>query len=142
MSGLLGIGLSLVLSGCNTTGSDSISKDRTLVTIGAATGDEKTVTRTIECTAGSTVEIALRGSSGTGYTWTMTAHSEGISLEDAPVTKPLKAGTPGGPTVTTFNLSMKKSGRQTARLELARTWEADTPAARVVDLVFTVSEKP
>jgi hypothetical protein len=37
---------------------------------------------------------------------------------------------------------MQKSGRQTARLELARTWEADTPAARVVDLVITVSEKP
>ena len=140
MSGLLGIGLSLVLSGCCAVEPDSISEGRSVVNIAAATGDEQAETRTVESTVGSTVEITLPGSSGTGYTWTMTAHSDGIRLEDAPVTKPLKADTPGGPTVTTFNLSMEKIGRQTARLELARTWEADTPAARVVELVILVTK--
>ena len=137
MAGLLAAGL----SGCSTTSDTSTSADRTTVAIPLLAGEQQTE-KSVSSTVGQTVEITLQGNSGTGYTWSMTAHSEGIQLENPPVTKSLEADTPGGPTVTTFELLMQKSGRQTARLELARTWEANTPAARVVDLVITVSEKP
>ena len=136
-SGLLVIGL----SGCDTM-NQSQSDERSVVAITAATGDQKTETKTVQSTVGKTVVVTLPGNSGTGYTWSMTAHSEGVQLENAPVTKPLKAGTPGGPTVTSFELMMEQSGRQTARLELARAWEADTPPARVIDLVITVQDNP
>ncbi|MDG2031980.1 MAG: protease inhibitor I42 family protein [Phycisphaerales bacterium] len=136
-SGLLVVGL----SGCDTT-NQSQSDDRSVVAITAASGEQKTETRTVDSTIGKTLMVTLPGNSGTGYTWSMTSHSEGIQLEGAPVTKPLKADTPGGPTVTTFELMMEESGRQTARLELARAWEADTPPARVIDLVITVQDNP
>lgn len=129
------------LSGCDTM-NQSQSDDQSVVAIQAASGDQKTETRTVDSTIGKTVVVTLPGNSGTGYTWSMTSHSEGVKLENAPVTKPLKADTPGGPTVTTFELMMEESGRQTARLELARAWEADTPPARVINLVISVQDTP
>ena len=110
-----------------------------VIVVGPGNDSKKTEELTTDAVVGGIVDIELPGNAGTGYTWSMTAHSEDVELVGSPTTEPLEAGLPGGPTVTNFKLRMKSAGRQTARLELAHPWEADTPAARVVHLVISVT---
>ena len=109
------------------------------VVVGAADGTTTSEELTTSAKVGGFVEIELPANGGTGYTWSMTAHSEDVELIGAPESRPVEVNLPGGPTLTTFRLKMNAAGRQTARLELAQPWEADAPAARTVNLVISVA---
>ncbi len=125
------------LVGC--AGQDNVQGNPTLAVVGPGTTDGGPEQLMLESAVGREVIVDLPSNGGTGYTWSMTAHSEGVELIGSPTTKPLQEGLPGGQVMTSFTLKMNKEGRQTARLELARTWEADVPASRLVNVVIKVN---
>ena len=129
----------LFLTACSTS-SGGTSSEPTIAVVGDQPADGQPEQLELASTLGREVIVDLPASGGTGYTWSMTAHSEGLELTKPPTTAPVRNALPGGPTLTSFTLKMTGTGRQTARLELARTWEAETPAARVVNVVINVDE--
>ena len=137
-SSLVAIGLAGSLAGCESS-TRGEGGPTSIVIVGQQPDDDRVQMVTEDALRGETVVVEVPGNAGTGYTWSMTAHSEGVQLLGTPSTKPLEEGLPGGQNLTTFKLKLTESGRQTARLELARTWEANTPAARVVNLVINVA---
>lgn len=126
----------LALAGC--AAQDGDRGDHMLTVVGPASPDGAPEQLMLESVVGREEIIQLPSNAGTGYTWSMTTHSEGIELVGAPTTEPIQKDLPGGEVMTRFTLRMNKAGRQTARLELARTWETDVPAARLVNVIIKV----
>jgi predicted secreted protein len=129
----------LFLPACSTP-SGGTGSEPTVAVVGDQPPDGQPEQLELVSEIGREVIVDLPANGGTGYTWSMTAHSEGIELTKPPTTEPVRSNLPGGPTLTSFTLKMTGTGRQTARLELARTWEAETPAARIVNVVINVDE--
>ena len=127
--------LSILPAGCH-TGQDGPN------------GNASATTKTIEVTdatdakskdhyktkvpVGSTVLVELPFQAGTGYSWSISSHSDGLSLVRMD-TKALKGNLPGGPMKAIFRLRVDRPARQIARLELARPWEVDSAPARQVE---------
>jgi len=127
----------LGLSGCasDQNPDSSGSNARTSVveveeTSGSTDADVYTTTGPV----GSNIIIELPFQAGTGYSWSMSSHSDGLSLVRMD-TKSLEKGIAGGPMQAIFTLRVEREGRQTARLELARAWETDSAPARQVEVV-------
>lgn len=136
---LLPVTLLGLLVGCQGGAPATRNAEPTVVIVDSDPGED-TVTRIVrEADQGGIVVVEAPGNGGTGYTWSMTAHSDGLELTGTPVTTPVEAGVAGGPNRTVFRMRVTEPGRQTARLELARTWEADTPPARVLEVVINVA---
>lgn len=111
-----------------------------LIVVSQTPSSDEPETIAVNSAVGAEVIVDLPFSAGTGYSWTMPAHSEGVELVGKPKTKTMAGSLPGGPMVATFILKVTTSGRQTARLELARAWETNTPAARTVEVVIMAKE--
>ena len=138
---LLGSSLLLVPLACAPDG-PSTNPHNSLIVVSDTPSSDNPEQITVSSVPGAEVLVDLPFSGGTGYTWAMPEHSEGVELVGKPETKALKGNLPGGPMMATFKLKVTATGRQTARLELARPWETDTPAARTVDIVINAGEAP
>jgi predicted secreted protein len=112
------------------------NSDRTkVVQVGEPTGSTDAEQYDAKAAIGSEVLIELPFQGGTGYSWSMSSHSDGLVLVRMDTTT-LKPNLPGGPMKASFTMRVERSGRQTARLELARLWETDSAPARQVEVVI------
>ena len=130
--------LSILPAGCH-TGQDGPSGSSTATTktieVASATDPNSSDHYKTSVPVGSVVLVELPFQAGTGYSWSISSHSDGLSLVSMD-TKALKDNLPGGPMRAIFKLRVDRPSRQTARLELARPWEVDSAPARQVEVVI------
>ena len=138
---LLGAALCAPLA-CSPNGHSNNPNNSVIVVGSEPAGTDAPEQFAVNSVVGAEVIVDLPFNAGTGYSWSMSSHSDGVELVGTPETKALKGDLPGGPMLATYTLKVTKAGRQTARMELARAWETDTPAARTVDLVIIASTTP
>jgi len=121
---LLGLTAPLLASACNSQGKGEEGIGDLVENINL---NEKTTGQTFKLDRDGEVEISVKASSGTPYTWKVT-NSDSAVLAQSGNEKTDKADQPGGSVTTTYNYRAKKLG--TAKLTFTLTSitdPSDTP---------------
>ena len=138
--------------GCETTksgsGGDStgtLKAPPVVVAVPAQSGDSGTPERLLadKVPVGGSVEVTLPFQAGTGYTWALASHSDGLSLVNTSTRSLSEDGRTGGPMEAIYVLkrTRQNTSPETAVFRLSRPWETDAPAAREVTVQFVNSSK-
>ena len=107
---------------------------------GGSSADEDTYS--LQVPVGAQVEVTLPFQAGTGYSWALASHSDGLSLVNTSTRSMSEDGRTGGPMQATFILKLNPGdGSDNAIFKLARLWGgAEEEPARTVKVDF--SRKP
>ena len=94
---------------------------------------------TMNVAKGGTAEVTLPFQAGTGYSWALASHSDGLTLVNTSTRSLSDDGRTGGPMEAIYVLKRSSTSNpgETATFKLSRPWEEDAPAARVVKVRFT-----
>ncbi|MAJ46419.1 MAG: hypothetical protein CBC35_03775 [Planctomycetes bacterium TMED75] len=123
--------------------SNSEKSSTVLLAVPAKTDDaEAEENFTIAVAQGGTAEITLPFQAGTGYSWALAAHSDGLSLVNTSTRSLTDDGRTGGPMEVIYVLkrSSDSDHPDTATFKLSRPWEDNAPPAREVKVTFKSSE--
>ena len=124
-------------------GSDTGAQAKVLLTVPAKTdGAQSEENLTLEVPRGGTAEITLPFQAGTGYSWALAAHSDGLSLVNTSTRSLTDDGRTGGPMEVIYVLKRSQDSvhSDTATFKLSRPWEDNAPPAREVKVTFKSSE--
>lgn len=95
---------------------------------------------------GDTVEVRLRSTPGTGYSWkVLHTDSAVLARKKAPVFVPPPKEIPGAEGHLVFDFLASAPGKSTLELAYVRPWEKDTAPARTFNIDVTVrpaSDRP
>lgn len=95
---------------------------------------------------GDTVEVRLRSTPGTGYSWkVLHTDSAVLAQKGAPVFVPPPKEIPGAEGHLVFDFLASAPGRSTLQLAYGRPWEKDAAPARTFNVEVTVrpaSDRP
>ena len=96
----------------------------------------------IEVPTGGSAEITLPFQAGTGYSWALASHSDGLALVNTSTRSLTNDGRTGGPMESIYVLKRSQANTtpETAVFKLSRPWESDAPAAREVKITFTKTD--
>ena len=114
--------------------------EKVVLAIPSETGTEEKIEHyAIAVPGGSTVEVTLPFQAGTGYSWALASHSDGLALVNTSTRSLTNDGRTGGPMEAIYVLKRSASGStpDTAVFKLSRPWENDAPPAREVKATFT-----
>ena len=123
--------------------SNAAKPSKVLLAVPAKTEDAETEENfTIAVTQGGTAEITLPFQAGTGYSWALAAHSDGLSLVNTSTKSLTDDGRTGGPMEVIYVLKRSQDSvhPDTATFNLSRPWEDTAPPAREVKVTFKSSE--
>ena len=99
--------------------------------------DAEEETYSVQAAAGAKVEVSLPFQAGTGYSWALASHSDGLSLINTSTRSKSEDGRTGGPMEATYILRLSPGdGSDNAIFKLARPWEADASPVRTVKVDF------
>ena len=144
-----------LMSGCNTpkgdssadtSGAKTMSPSKAEKVVLAIPAQDGTSTQqenySVEVTNGGSAEITLPFQAGTGYSWALASHSDGLALVNTSTRSLTDDGRTGGPMEAIYVLKRSKTNTtpETAVFKLSRPWETDAPAAREVKVTFTQME--
>ena len=144
---LIVILMMMFIPGCETTkgGADGNSRDGArippvVVAVPAQSEAAQDPERYLASTVpvGGSVEVTLPFQAGTGYSWALASHSDGLSLVNTSTRSLSDDGRTGGPMEAIYVLkrTRKNTNPETAVFRLSRPWETDSPAAREVTVQF------
>ena len=95
-------------------------------------------TYSLQVPVGAQVEVTLPFQAGTGYSWALASHSDGLSLVNTSTRSMSKDGRTGGPMQATYILRLNPGdGSDNAIFKLARPWETEEEPARTVKVDFS-----
>lgn len=121
-----------------TTDATTTSDDRykATITIGPATTDVEKTRTEARMPAGSELTINLPFQAGTGYSWALSSISSDLKMMSQTVRSLSEDGRAGGPMLAVYVLEcLSADSVQTARFELSRPWETDSPPVREIILL-------
>ena len=142
----------MLTPGCETTrsgsGGDStgaVKAPPIVVAVPAQSGESGTPERLLadNVPVGGSVEVTLPFQAGTGYSWALASHSDGLSLVNTSTRSLSDDGRTGGPMEAIYVLkrTRKNTNPETAVFRLSRPWETDSPSAREVTVQIVNSSK-
>ena len=142
----------MLTPGCETTksgsGGDStgtVKAPPIVVAVPAQSGESGAPERLLadNVPVGGSVEVTLPFQAGTGYTWALASHSDGLFLVNTSTRSLSDDGRSGGPMEAIYVLkrTRRNTSPETAVFRLSRPWETDAPAAREVTVQIVNSSK-
>ena len=118
----------------------SPSKARMTITVEPAEADGEKSRVEARMPAGGSLTIQLPFQAGTGYNWALSSISSDLKMMSQTTRSLSDDGRSGGPMLAVYVLEcLSDDSVQTARFELSRPWETDTPPVRDVVLLVNGS---
>lgn len=128
----------LTVGGC--AGAPVVEEEGPLLLVGPPRARDKTPPGevcSVSVLEGGLLTIKLPFNAGTGYDWSLRAHSQGVQALGKPA---IEGGTGriGAPKLASFFLRVTGPNIQQARFELARPWEIEPEGAKASVRTVTV----
>jgi predicted secreted protein len=96
--------------------------------------------REVSVPMGQVFKVELVANSGTGFEWSCAASADCVLRQaGAPMVRPIDRGVMGGRVLWVFSFEPQRTGNCAITFNLARPWEAGTPAAKTTTLTVSVT---